>query len=144
MEGAYKWVLATHEQRYLKPAERLLDALVDPSRRSHALLCVLFGFLGVWTLYGVLSLGEVDVNPDVPVLWSREWSLEHHPPMHILPRDRTTTLRQVTDCGLSNAQESGTISDNYKHSPWPPLDSEVAPHQFDSPSARPRERTKRR
>jgi 4-amino-4-deoxy-L-arabinose transferase-like glycosyltransferase len=69
--------------RILAPAERLLDALVDPARRDRAVAVLLVSFVVLWTLYGVLAHGGYDVNWDVAqaLLWSREPALQHHPPV---------------------------------------------------------------
>src|SRR5438093_1553679 len=71
------------ETRILAPAECLLDALSDPSRRARTGAALLLAFMLLWTLYGVLAHAGADVIPDVAqgVLWSRQPSLEHHPPL---------------------------------------------------------------
>src|ERR1043166_2648145 len=65
------------------PAERLFDALSDPLRRTRTAACLIAGFVILWTLYGILANLAEDVNADVAegLMWSRDATLRHHPPM---------------------------------------------------------------
>src|SRR5260370_40573575 len=56
------------------PLDRLAAALVDPSRRERTAVRLLIGYVGVWTLYGVLAKGSQDGHFDMgeAVAWSRE------------------------------------------------------------------------
>ena len=64
--------------------DRFIIAFTDPSRRDHAVLAVLGGYLLVWTLYGVVAKGNQDLHPDMTELiaWSRDLALgfPKHPP----------------------------------------------------------------
>jgi predicted metal-binding membrane protein len=64
--------------------DRFIIAVTDPSRRDHAVLVVLGGYLLLWTLYGVVAKGNQDLHPDMTELiaWSRDLALgfPKHPP----------------------------------------------------------------
>src|SRR5689334_6660229 len=64
--------------------DRFIIAFTDPSRRDHAVLTVLGGYLLVWTLYGVVAKSNQDLHPDMTELiaWSRDLALgfPKHPP----------------------------------------------------------------
>jgi 4-amino-4-deoxy-L-arabinose transferase-like glycosyltransferase len=70
--------------RLLKPAERLLDALIDPARREFTVVRLLVGYCLVWSLYGALAKASQDVHFDMGemVAWSREAGIgtPKHPP----------------------------------------------------------------
>ena len=51
--------------RRLRPFERLLAALCEPSRRERTALLVLLGYLAVWTLYAVVAKSSQDVHYDM-------------------------------------------------------------------------------
>ena len=74
---------ATLEGRAFAPIGRLLDALLDPRRRTPTVAGLLLGFVALWTSYGLLAHGGVDVHADVAEAfeWSLDPSLQHHPPM---------------------------------------------------------------
>jgi Dolichyl-phosphate-mannose-protein mannosyltransferase len=65
--------------------ERLLDALVDPSRRERAVPALLAGYAAVWSLYGAIAKGSQDLHFDMGemVAWSREitFGTPKHPPL---------------------------------------------------------------
>ncbi len=69
----------------LGPLDRLAAALVDPRRRERTAVRLLIGYVGVWTLYGVLAKGSQDVHFDMgeAVAWSREpaFGYSKHPPL---------------------------------------------------------------
>jgi hypothetical protein len=69
----------------LGPIDRLAAALVDPRRRERTAAQLLFAYVAVWTLYGVLAKGSQDVHFDMgeAVAWSREPALGYskHPPL---------------------------------------------------------------
>ncbi len=58
----------TISDRLFAPAERLTANLCDPARRERSILGVLFGFVAIWTLYGVLAKGSQDVHLDMAEL----------------------------------------------------------------------------
>src|ERR1700681_2802490 len=64
--------------------DRLIAALTDSARRERAVLLVLAGYCGLWTLYGVIAKGNQDIHFDMGemVAWSREtlWGTPKHPP----------------------------------------------------------------
>jgi 4-amino-4-deoxy-L-arabinose transferase-like glycosyltransferase len=68
-----------------RPVDRFLIAFTDPSRRDHAVLAALSGYLLVWTLYGVEAKSNQDLHPDMTELiaWSRDLALgfPKHPPL---------------------------------------------------------------
>jgi Dolichyl-phosphate-mannose-protein mannosyltransferase len=68
-----------------RPIDRLAAALVDPQRRDRTVIQLLVAYVGVWTLYGVLSKASQDVHFDMAeaVAWSREPALGYpkHPPL---------------------------------------------------------------
>ena len=65
--------------------ERLLDALIDPSRRERAVVALLAGYAAVWSLYGAVAKSSQDINFDMGemVVWSREvtFGTPKHPPL---------------------------------------------------------------
>jgi 4-amino-4-deoxy-L-arabinose transferase-like glycosyltransferase len=65
--------------------ERLLNALVDPSRREGAVLALLAGYAVVWSLYGAIAKGSQDIHFDMgeQIAWSREvtFGTPKHPPL---------------------------------------------------------------
>src|SRR5258708_16296614 len=67
-----------------RPVNRLLAALADPARRERAVVLVLAGYCGLWTLYGAIAKGSQDIHFDMGemVAWSREtvWGTPKHPP----------------------------------------------------------------
>jgi hypothetical protein len=67
--------------------ERLLDALVDPSRRERAVLALLACYAAVWSLYGAIAKGSQDLHFDMGemVAWSREitFGTPKHPPLPV-------------------------------------------------------------
>ena len=69
----------------LAPAERLLDALVDPNRRDRTCLWLLTAYAAVWGLYAVIAKGSQDIHFDMGemVALSRENLLGtlKHPPL---------------------------------------------------------------
>ena len=71
--------------RLIAPVERLVAALTDPGRRERTLIAVLFAYVAIWTLYGVLAKASQDIHPDMAelVTWSRELALGYpkHPPL---------------------------------------------------------------
>jgi hypothetical protein len=64
--------------------DRLIAALTDPARRERAVVWVLAGYCGLWTLYGAIAKGSQDIHFDMGemVAWSREtlWGTPKHPP----------------------------------------------------------------
>ena len=52
----------------LKPTERLIDALTDPTRRERTALIVLAAYAVIWTLYGVLAKASQDMQFDTAEL----------------------------------------------------------------------------
>ena len=71
--------------RLIAPVDRLTAALSDPSRRERTVIGVLFVYVAIWTIYGVLSKASHDVHPDMAevVTWARELALGYpkHPPL---------------------------------------------------------------
>ena len=69
----------------LAPAERLLNALVDPNRRDRTCLWLLSGYAAVWALYAAIAKGSQDIHFDMGemVALSREDLLgtTKHPPL---------------------------------------------------------------
>lgn len=65
--------------------DRLLDALVEPSRRERVVLGLLTGYAAVWSLYGAIAKGSQDIHFDMGemIAWSREVGLgtPKHPPL---------------------------------------------------------------
>ena len=74
-------------RRKAPPSERLLDALLDPSRRGSAVLALLAGYAAVWSLYGAIAKGSQDLHFDMGemVAWSREvtFGTPKHPPLPV-------------------------------------------------------------
>lgn len=72
-------------RRGLALIERLLAALTDPARRDRAVIAVLFGYVALWTLYGVLAKAGQDIHADMSeqVALAHEWALGYpkHPPL---------------------------------------------------------------
>jgi 4-amino-4-deoxy-L-arabinose transferase-like glycosyltransferase len=64
---------------------RLLDALVDPSRRERTMLVVLACYAALWTIYGVIAKGSQDLHFDFgeQYSWSLDtiWASPKHPPL---------------------------------------------------------------
>jgi 4-amino-4-deoxy-L-arabinose transferase-like glycosyltransferase len=71
------------ERRILAPAEQIFAALIDPTRRARTVTALIFGFVAVWTLFGVISLGSEDVHPDIvqSLQWARDQEVQYHPPL---------------------------------------------------------------
>jgi 4-amino-4-deoxy-L-arabinose transferase-like glycosyltransferase len=71
--------------RLATPAERLLAALSDPTRRERTVIVALVAYVAVWTLYGVLAKAGQDLHSDMleMLAWSRELALGYpkHPPL---------------------------------------------------------------
>ena len=71
--------------RLLTPSTRLVDALVDPSRRERTALVVLSAYSCVWVLYAVIAKSTQDLHFDMAemVTLSREldWGYAKHPPL---------------------------------------------------------------
>ena len=71
--------------RLIAPIERLVTMLTDPTRRERACVALLFAYVAIWTLYGVLAKSSEDVHPDMSELlaWSRDLSFGYpkHPPL---------------------------------------------------------------
>ena len=69
----------------LAPAERLLDALVDPRRRERTCLLMLVAYAAVWALYAAVAKSSQDLHFDMGemVALSREALLgtPKHPPL---------------------------------------------------------------
>lgn len=69
----------------LKPFERALDALTDPTRRERNVVWLLIGYCAVWSLYGALAKGSQDIHFDMGemVAWSRDAGIgtPKHPPL---------------------------------------------------------------
>ncbi len=65
--------------------DRLLDALIDPSRRERAVLPLLAGYAAIWSIYGVVAKSSQDIHFDMGemIAWSREVTLgtPKHPPL---------------------------------------------------------------
>jgi 4-amino-4-deoxy-L-arabinose transferase-like glycosyltransferase len=76
---------ATLVSRLLVPADRLVAALTDPSRRARTAAAVLIAYAAVWSLYGAIAKSSQDLHFDMgeAVSWSRELSLGYpkHPPL---------------------------------------------------------------
>src|ERR1700720_3800097 len=49
----------------LGPIDPLAAALIDPRRRERTAAQLLFAYVAVWTLYGVLAKGSQDVHFDM-------------------------------------------------------------------------------
>ena len=60
--------------RLLLPIDCLVAALTDPARRERAVVGVLVGYVGLWTLYGVFAKASQDIHFDMAelVAWARE------------------------------------------------------------------------
>lgn len=71
------------ERRALAPAERIFQALIDPARRARTVAALMCGFVTVWTLFHVISLGSEDVHPDIvqSLQWARGQEVQYHPPL---------------------------------------------------------------
>lgn len=79
------WASASYKTPgFLKPIERLVDALANPARRERTALIVLAGYAAVWTLYAVIAKSSQDVQQDSAelVAWSHHLALGYskHPP----------------------------------------------------------------
>jgi 4-amino-4-deoxy-L-arabinose transferase-like glycosyltransferase len=66
--------------------ERMLDALVDSSRRGRAMALFLMSYLAVWSLYGAIAKSSQDIHFDMGemVAWSRVAGMigtPKHPPL---------------------------------------------------------------
>jgi hypothetical protein len=72
-------------ERFLRPIERLFDALVDPARSERTMALVLIGYTAAWTIYGAIAKGSQDLHFDMGemVALSREDLLgtRKHPPL---------------------------------------------------------------
>src|SRR5580704_4031954 len=78
MTAAAEFVQSTRNQ-----FTKLIDALLDVSRRDRAMLLLLAGYAVAWTLYGSIAKSSQDLHPDMAELiaWSRDPSLGYpkHP-----------------------------------------------------------------
>ena len=64
--------------------DRLIAALTEPAGRDRAIVLVLAGYCGLWTLYGAIAKGSQDIHFDMGemVAWAHEadWGTPKHPP----------------------------------------------------------------
>jgi 4-amino-4-deoxy-L-arabinose transferase-like glycosyltransferase len=77
--------VSRHLTRLEGGLSQLLDALSDPARRERAVPAVLAGYVGVWTLYGIIAKGSQDLHFDFgeQYSWSLDtfWASPKHPPL---------------------------------------------------------------
>ena len=63
----------------------LVAALINPERRERTVFAVLFAYIVIWTLYGVLAKSSQDLHPDMTEMfaWSRDFASGYskHPPL---------------------------------------------------------------
>ncbi len=87
------------ERRMLAPVERIFGALIDPARQARTVAVLICGFVIVWTLFGVISLGSEDVHPDImqSLQWARGQEVEYHPPLLAWTVKLWFTLFPVSD-----------------------------------------------
>lgn len=81
--------------------DRFINALTDPRQRDRTVLAVLFGYLLVWTLYGLIAKSNQDLHPDMTELiaWSRDLALGYpkHPPFAAVVVRGWFALIPITD-----------------------------------------------
>jgi hypothetical protein len=71
---------------FLKPASRIVDALLDPGRRNRCAALLAIAFAAFWAAYAAVSSANGDVNVDVGELasWMRSPALGYkHPPLSV-------------------------------------------------------------
>ena len=114
MNAADELAAPAARRRWLKPIERLIDALTDATRRERAILLVLAAYILLWTLYGIIAKASQDMQFDAAelVTWARQPALGYtkHPPLaawlvgawfSLFPvRDWTYYLFAMTYAGL--------------------------------------------
>jgi len=71
---------------WMRLAERVTDALLDPARRERTVGVLLVGFAALWFLFALLSRASCDVYFDIGEImgwWRRPALAYHHPPMSV-------------------------------------------------------------
>ena len=80
--------LATPLRPATRLAERVIDALEDPSRRERNALLVLLVYVALWTFYGAVAKGAQDIHADMSEQFAlaRELAFGYpkHPPLTML------------------------------------------------------------